>query len=84
MSQLRFRGDLDKPFRVFGREVVLEIKFTERFPLWCRQMVEALNLAQTGAAKYAWGIEQLGEARFAQQDWKMREDAAAQILETAA
>ena len=84
MSQLRFRGDLDKPFRVFGREVVLEIKFTERFPLWCRQMVEALNLAQTGAAKYAWGIEQLGEARFAQQDWKMREDAAAQILEPAA
>jgi hypothetical protein len=75
---------LDNPFRVFGREVVLEIKFTERFPLWCRQMVEALGLAQTGAAKYAWGIEQLGEVRFAQQNWKMKEDAPAGVLKTAA
>ena len=84
MSQLRFRGLLDNPFRVFGREVVLEIKFTERFPLWCRQMVEALGLAQTGAAKYAWGIEQLGEERFAQQNWIMKEDGAVEVLKTAA
>jgi hypothetical protein len=74
MSELRFRGHLDKPFRVFGPEVVLEIKFTERFPYWCRQMVEALGLAQTGAAKYAWGIEQLGEVRFAQETVKLKED----------
>jgi SPX domain protein involved in polyphosphate accumulation len=74
MSQLRFCGQLHNPFAVFGQEVVLEIKFTERFPSWCRDMVEALGLAQTGAAKYVWGIEQLGEARFAQRDWKFRED----------
>src|SRR5204863_126115 len=74
MSQLRFCGQLHNPFAVFGHDVVLEIKFTERFPSWCRDMVEALGLAQTGAAKYVWGIEQLGEARFAQRDWKFRED----------
>jgi hypothetical protein len=84
MSQLRFRGELDKPFYVFGPEVVLEIKFTERFPLWCRDMVEALGLAQTGAAKYAWGIEQLGEARFAQENWNMKEDLTLGGLKTAA
>jgi VTC domain len=74
MSQLRFCGQLHNPFAVFGPEVVLEIKFTERFPSWCRDMVQALGLAQTGAAKYAWGIEQLGEARFGQRDWKFQEN----------
>jgi len=74
LSQLRFCDQLQNPFRVFGSEVVLEIKFTERFPSWCRHMVQALGLAQTGAAKYAWGIEQLGEARFAQRDWKFKEN----------
>lgn len=64
--ELRFRSETQEPFRVFGGDVVLELKFTHRFPRWCKEMVEAFELAQCGAAKYAWGVEQLGEARFAE------------------
>lgn len=32
--------------------VILELKFTSRFPGWYRDLVEIFNLTQTGAAKY--------------------------------
>lgn len=35
--------------------VVLELKFTRRFPNWYRDLVEAFDLPQTGAAKYVEG-----------------------------
>jgi hypothetical protein len=35
--------------------VILELKFTSRFPGWYRELVETFGLTQTGAAKYVEG-----------------------------
>jgi hypothetical protein len=64
----------------FGKQVILELKFTGRFPNWFRALVEAFNLRRGAAAKYAEGIVALGEDRFyrhARQRW----DGAAQGTE---
>jgi hypothetical protein len=46
---------------VFGKQVILELKFTNRFPNWFRELVETFNVMQGGAAKYAEGIFIKGE-----------------------
>lgn len=58
---IRFRTDMMQPVEPFGKEVILEIKFTDRFPNWLREMVEAFDLERCGAAKYCECVEQLGE-----------------------
>ena len=45
---------------VFGRTVILELKFTDRFPNWFNELVQHFDCLRTGAAKYAGGIEQRG------------------------
>jgi hypothetical protein len=52
------------PGLVFGKEVVLELKFTDRFPDWFRELVRVFGLMQCGAAKYVDGITLMGEDRF--------------------
>ncbi len=47
----------------FGRAVILELKFTDRFPNWFQVLVETFNLMQCGAAKYCMGVAMLGEER---------------------
>ena len=47
----------------FAPDVILELKFTGRFPNWFRQLVEMFGVMQLGAAKYADGVERLGEDR---------------------
>lgn len=44
------------PYQVFGNQVVLEIKFTNRYPDWIREMIQLYNLQRCGAAKYVDGI----------------------------
>jgi hypothetical protein len=41
---------------VFGDHVVLELKFTGRFPDWMRELVQVFHLTQCSAAKYVDGI----------------------------
>lgn len=53
-----------KPVTVFPGQVVLELKFTNRYPDWFRDIVRTFNLMQCGAAKYAGGIALHGEHRF--------------------
>ena len=60
----RLSTHMDDPTFVWPGVVVLELKFTDRFPLWFREMVEALELTQCSAAKYVAGIELVGEHRF--------------------
>ena len=55
---------MENPITVFGKEVILELKFTNRFPDWFGELVRAFNLMQFSAAKYAEGIVLLGEHRF--------------------
>ncbi|MCH8475269.1 MAG: polyphosphate polymerase domain-containing protein [Opitutales bacterium] len=41
---------------VFGPKIVLELKFTGRFPQWMQEMVQVFQLRQTSAAKYVDGL----------------------------
>lgn len=41
--------------------VILELKFTDRFPDWFRDLVEHFELFQCGAAKYCDGVEKIAE-----------------------
>jgi len=45
----------------FAPDVILEIKFTTRYPDWLRQLVETFGVMQCGAAKYVEGVTTLGE-----------------------
>lgn len=61
----RLETRMINPVLVFGKEVVLELKFTGRFPVWFRELVRVFNVMQSGAAKYADGVELLGRRRLA-------------------
>ncbi len=56
----RLVPELTNPVLVFGGHVVLELKFTGRFPDWFKQLVRVFGLMQCGAAKYADGVTRLG------------------------
>ena len=51
-----FETAMVDPSRPFGNRVILELKFTDRFPDWLRVVVEHFGLMQCGAAKYAEGL----------------------------
>lgn len=69
------RGEWSRPHQaaggpgVFGNRIVLELKFTNRFPIWFTELVRALDLERSSAAKYADGICLLGEERFNSGSW---------------
>lgn len=58
---VRFCTEMVRPVHPFGNEVILEIKFTDRFPNWLREMVEIFGLERCGAAKYCECVELIGE-----------------------
>jgi hypothetical protein len=60
----RLNTNLTNPVVVFGKNVILELKFTGRFPDWFRELVRIFGLAQCSAAKYADGVALVGERRF--------------------
>jgi hypothetical protein len=64
-SERRTRFSLDPEMgastSVFGRQVVLELKFTDRFPRWFTEMVQLFGIRQGSAAKYVEGVYQMGE-----------------------
>jgi len=60
----RLNTQMDNPVVVFGKEVVLELKFTDRFPDWFKHLVRVFGLMQCGAAKYVDGVTLVGEHRF--------------------
>jgi hypothetical protein len=47
------------PIKLF-RPVILELKFTNRFPNWFNELVRIFGVMQCGAAKYVEGVERLG------------------------
>jgi hypothetical protein len=47
--------------RPFGDRVILEVKFTDRFPQWCNALISHFNLMQCGAAKYCEGLAGLSK-----------------------
>lgn len=58
------RTAMIKPVTVFGKQAVVELKFTGRFPNWLRELVRVCGLTQGSAAKYADGITLMGEHYF--------------------
>lgn len=60
----RFSETMDNPTRVFGDLVILELKFTGRFPGWFKELVRVYGLRQGSASKYADGIATKGEYHF--------------------
>lgn len=56
--------EMQRPVVVFGENVVLELKFTGRYPNWFGEMVRIFGLTQCAAAKYADGVAILGEREF--------------------
>lgn len=56
----RLVPEMTNPVLVFGNRVVLELKFTGRFPDWFKELVRVFGLMQCGAAKYADGVTRLG------------------------
>jgi hypothetical protein len=55
---------MTNPTRIFTDVVILELKFTTRFPAWFRDLVCAFNLMQFSASKYSEGILIMGEDKF--------------------
>ena len=51
---------MNRPAAVYQGRVILELKFTNRFPNWYRDLVEMFNLMQCGAAKYVEGVQAVG------------------------
>lgn len=49
---------------VFGKQAIVELKFTDRFPDWFAEMVRLFGLQQQSASKYTDGITLLGTERF--------------------
>ena len=60
----QFTTEMSLPKYPFGDEVILELKFTNRFPDWFRSLVQRFGLMQCGAAKYCEGVADIGESRF--------------------
>jgi hypothetical protein len=58
--QARAVVELRQPVRVFPEFVVLELKFTTRFPNWFNRLVRRFDLMQFSSAKYCEGVETLG------------------------
>lgn len=63
LRDLRFETEFRAASPVFDDGVVLEIKFTDRFPVWLRDLVARQGLQPTSAAKYADGLAVSGVAR---------------------
>ncbi len=61
---LTFSPHLRNPHSVFGKKVILELKFTNRFPNWFKDLVQVFGLRAGSAAKYVDGITDMGEYRF--------------------
>jgi len=78
---------LENPVYTYGKSVILELKFTDRFPDWFRDLVRVFDLMQYSAAKYAEGVTLLGENRFhdgyTSRDWRASPTDASDHLRVA-
>jgi len=54
------KAETHHPVLRFQNVAILELKFTNRFPDWFRDLVRMANVVQCGAEKYVESIQQLG------------------------
>lgn len=53
------REDMPNYLSVFGNTVILELKFTDRFPFWLQELTQLFHVRQQSAAKYVDSVENL-------------------------
>jgi len=58
--QFRVKTEMKEPVRSFDQNVILELKFTNRYPEWFRELVRVFHVMQCGAAKYVESIQGIG------------------------
>ena len=51
---------MENPSRSFDKDVILELKFTNRFPNWFKELVRVFGVMQCGAAKYVESVQGIG------------------------
>jgi hypothetical protein len=54
------KTEMEDPFLSFAGHVILELKFTNRFPDWFRELVRVFGVMQCGAAKYCECVQGIG------------------------
>lgn len=59
MTKLEYKIVQDRPVSVFGDKVILELKFTDRYPRWFHDLVLHFGLSHGSAAKYVDGLVRL-------------------------
>jgi hypothetical protein len=59
----RVKIKMKNAVHAFRSLVILELKFTNRFPNWFRELVRMANVMQCGAAKYVSGVQLIGHRR---------------------
>lgn len=78
-----FATQMPDPVFPFGNTNVLELKFTNRFPDWFKDLVQHFNLVQTGAPKYCGSVLLCGEERVGWLAQRRQQHAAAEALGSA-
>ncbi|SMO47429.1 polyphosphate polymerase domain-containing protein [Gracilimonas mengyeensis] len=58
-NSLSLRAEQDNPVNVFGKTVILELKFTNRYPHWMNELTQLFHLRLESAAKYVDGVNVL-------------------------
>jgi len=74
-----FSTQMNGPVFPFNRQIVLELKFTDRFPGWFADLVRHFNLTQTGAPKYCRSIFETGERRVASRSSAVTQQTLANV-----
>lgn len=54
------RTEMETPALTFPNQIILELKFTNRFPDWFRELVRVFGVMQCGAAKYCECVQAIG------------------------
>ena len=54
------RTEMEAPALTFPNQIILELKFTNRFPDWFRELVRVFGVMQCGAAKYCECVQAIG------------------------
>jgi hypothetical protein len=61
--QFCIKTAMEQPVQSFKGFVILELKFTNRFPDWFRELVRVFHVMQCGAAKYVESIQGVGHKK---------------------
>ena len=80
-STAQLREELNDPVDVFGNQVVLELKFTDRYPSWAGDMVRVFGLRQGSAAKYVDGVVAIGEEKITGRWPELRDPETSALFE---